>query len=381
MLPESALPRPGRGPGGPPVRGWGQPSGLGVPSRLSSGYAMDAADALKSVLHQWINQRHQALLEKVMVTWQDSMAALEPDDALLAEIQKAAPAPELQDDLFAPSSSDLGAELGKAIDAMEAAPSQAEVLKALLEGLHPFAERSALFVVKQGIANLYAARGFETEGPKLGAPIMPTAKSEALLAGRLNSLRETAETYGALLVPLSRFEASDALVLPLRLRRRAVAMLMVDSGLRQVLEHPAEVRALAHVAESCLSYLAGLKEEDRGGAAEATPHQPTQQIVQPIQDSAPPLDPKVRATAERLARVLVGDIELYFPQKVTQGQQTGNLYAVLKEELDRSRATFIDRFGEDTEAHHRIFSTTIIQQLCGGEVARLGPAPWAPKPG
>jgi len=340
---------------------------------------MDASDALKSVLHQWINQRHQALLERVMVTWQDSMAGLEPDDALLAELQKASPAAAPPDDLFATSSADLGAELGKAIDAMEAAPSQAEVLKALLEGLHPFAERSALYVVKQGIANLYAARGFETEGPKLGAPIMPTPKAEALLAGRLHSVRETGETYGSLMVPLSRFEASDALVLPLRLRRRAVALLMVDSGLRQALEHPAEVRALAHVAESCLSYLAGLREEDRG-PAEAGPHQPTQQIVQPIQDSAPPLDPKVRATAERLARVLVGDIELYFPQKVTQGQQSGNLYGVLKEELDRSRATFIDRFGEDTEAHHRIFSTTIVQQLCGGDVARLGPAPWAPRP-
>ncbi len=340
---------------------------------------MDASDALKSVLHQWINQRHQALLERVMVTWQDSMAGLEPDDALLAELRKAAPAADPPDDLFATAPADLGAELGKAIDAMEAAPSQAEVLKALLEGLHPFAERSALYVVKQGIANLYAARGFETEGPKLGAPIMPTPKAEALLAGRLHSVRETGETYGSLMVPLSRFEASDALVLPLRLRRRAVALLMVDSGLRQALEHPAEVRALAHVAESCLSYLAGLREEDRG-PAEAGPHHPTQQIVQPIQDSAPPLDPKVRATAERLARVLVGDIELYFPQKVTQGQQSGNLYGVLKEELDRSRATFIDRFGEDTEAHHRIFSTTIVQQLCGGDVARLGPAPWAPKP-
>jgi hypothetical protein len=314
-----------------------------------------------------------------MITWQDGMSALEPDEVLLEELRKALPTPELQDDLFAPSLQDQGIELGRAIDAMEAAPSQAEVLKALLEGLHAFAERSALFVVKQGIANLYAARGFETEGPKLGAPVMPTPKLEALLAGRLHSLRETGEAYGSLLVPLGRFEASDALVLPLKLRRRAVALLLVDSGLRQAIEHPSEVRALAHVAESCLSYLAGLKEEERPPSAEAAPHLQTQQIVQPIQESAPALDPKIRATAERLARVLVGDIELYFPQKVTQAQQTGNLYAALREELDRSRATFIDRFGEDVETQHRIFSGTIIQQLCGGDPIRLGPAPWSPR--
>ena len=363
MLPESAVPD----------------CGLGVPSRFSLGYAMDSSDSLKSVLQQWINQRHQSLLEKVMVTWQDGMSALEPDAELIEELKKAGPAPEPQEELFGSAPSDLGEQLGRAIDAMEAAPSQAEVLKALLEGLHPFVERCALFVVKQGIANLYAARGFETEGPKLGAPVMPTPRIEALLSGKLHCLRETGEAYGSLLVPLSRFEASDALVLPLRLRRRAVAMLLVDSGLRQAIDHPAEVRALAHVAEASLSYLAGAKEEDRTVSAESLPHQPTQQIVQPIQEAAPPLDPKVRATAERLARVLVGDIELYFPQKVTQGQQSGNLYTVLKEELDRSRATFIDRFGEDTESHHRIFSSTIIQQLCGGDLARLGPAPWAPK--
>lgn len=341
---------------------------------------MDSFDPMKSVLHQWINQRHQALIEKVMVAWQNSMSSLEPDETLVEELRKVLPAPEPSEDLFAPTSENLGAELGRAIDAMEAAPSQAEVLKALLEGLHPFVERCALFVVKQGIANLYAARGFETESPKLGAPVMPTAKLEALLSGKLHSLRETGEAYSSLLVPLSRFEASDVLVLPLRLRRRAVAMLLVDSGLRQAIDHPSEIRALAHVAESCLSYLSGQKEEDRVGSVEATPHQQTQQIIQPIQEAAPPLDPKIRATAERLARVLVGDIELYFPQKVTQGQQNGNLYAVLKEELDRSRATFLDRFGEDVETQHRIFSGTIIAQLCGGDPARLGPAPWCPKP-
>jgi len=170
-----------------------------------------------------------------------------------------------------------------------------------------------------------------------------------------------------LLVPLGRFEASDALVLPLKLRRRAVALLLVDSGLRQEIDHPSEVRALAHVAESCLSYLAGLKDE------------PPPPVAPPISVEVPLLDPKIRATAERLARVLVGDIELYFPQKVTQAQQTGNLYAALREELDRSRATFIDRFGEDIETQHRIFSGTIIQQLCGGDPARLGPAPWSPR--
>ena len=337
---------------------------------------MDASDAQKSVLRQWVHQRHQALLEIVMSSWQEGMKALEPDEALMDEFRNAgggAPA----EDLFAKGN--LGAELGQAIDGMENAPSQGEVLRALLEGLHPFAERSALFIVKQGLPNLYAARGFDSDTPKLGAPVMPTPKLEALLGGKLHALRDTGEAYASMLVPLSRFEASEALILPLRLRRKAVALLLVDSGLRGTLEHPAEIRALAHTAEACLSFLAGHKEDEKTAPVEAPPHQPTAQIMQPIQESAPALDPKIRATAERLARVLVGDIELYFPQKLAQGQQQGNIYAPLREELDRSRATFVDRYGEDVENQHQIFANTIVQQLCGGDPARLGAATWAPR--
>jgi hypothetical protein len=102
---------------------------------------------------------------------------------------------------------------------------------------------------------------------------------------------------------------------------------------------------------------------------------PTQQVPEPI-EGGPTLDPKIRATAERLARVLVGDIELYFPQKVAQGRQQGNLYALLRDELERSRATFIDRFGEPVERQHRIFIQTVQAQLCEGIPSKLGPAPW-----
>jgi hypothetical protein len=89
------------------------------------------------------------------------------------------------------------------------------------------------------------------------------------------------------------------------------------------------------------------------------------------------LDPKTRAAAERLARVLVGDIELYFPAKVEQAKMQGNLYGLLREELERSRHTFLERFGEELEARYAIFKQTVVAQLCDGEPAKLGKAPWA----
>jgi hypothetical protein len=88
------------------------------------------------------------------------------------------------------------------------------------------------------------------------------------------------------------------------------------------------------------------------------------------------LDPKVRSAAERLARVLTGDIELYFPAKVAQARTTGNLYGLLRDELERSRQTFLDRFGPELEKDHGIFQETVVSLLCDGDVAKLGATPW-----
>ena len=88
------------------------------------------------------------------------------------------------------------------------------------------------------------------------------------------------------------------------------------------------------------------------------------------------LDPKTRSAAERLARVLTGDIELYFPAKVAQARATGNLYGLLRDELERSRQTFLDRFGADLEKDHHIFKDIVVALLCDGDASKLGATPW-----
>ena len=86
-----------------------------------------------------------------------------------------------------------------------------------------------------------------------------------------------------------------------------------------------------------------------------------------------------RTNAERSARVLVGDIELYFPAKVVQGKAQKKLYALLRDELERSRASFTERYGADLEENYNIFHKTVIQQLCEGDPTLLGPVPWSTK--
>jgi hypothetical protein len=204
---------------------------------------------------------------------------------------------------------------------------------------------------------------------------------ESVIQGRDPFLGKSGPAYSALLATLSRFEAADVRILPLRLRRKTVALLLVDSGLRQVIDHPSHVRALAHTAEATLSYLAGLKEDEKTAVpVDAHPSMPTQRIQETIPEpAAAPLDPKIRANAERSARVLVGDIELYFPNKVTQGRQKGNLYTALRDELDRSLASFVERYTAEVENQYHIFYQTVVQQLCEGDPAKLGQTPWSPR--
>jgi hypothetical protein len=341
-------------------------------------------EPLKQMIHKWVNDRHQALLEQVMMTWEEGMGRLNPDDAFLGQIQELLappPAPPAPEDPFPDIVSDTEKDLGAALNLIEASSSQGEVLKRLLEGLQPFVERSALFVIKQGIASLFATRGFESDLPKPGAPVVPPPPLEELIQGRVPVIDAPGPAYLSLLTILSRFEASDVRILPLRLRRKTVALLLVDSGLRQVIDHPNHVRALTHTAEATLSFLAGLKEDEKSAATtESHPSMPTQRVVEPIPEPpVAPLDPKIRANAERSARVLVGDIELYFPNKVVQGRQKSNLYAALRDELDRSLASFVERYTTEVENQHHIFYQTVVHQLCEGDATKLGPAPWAPR--
>lgn len=357
-------------------------------------------DTLRGLVENWVNQKNQSLLEEVIATWQLAMDRFHPDEALLEKLRQALPAPSPVDS----ETTGATAAFASALDLVEGAPSQSDLLKRLLDGLGPLVERSALFIVKQGLASFYAHRGFEANAPLRTGAVVPPPDLEQVIQGLGRSLRRKGAGYSALLSVLSPYEASDFVVLPLRHKRKTVALLLVDSGLRQKLDHPELVRALVLAASAALGSLAAGKDEPTHPmpasppALPATPSRapasalpppppsipssqssaPTQMVPEPIEPAmAAELDPKTRAAAERLARVLVGDVELYFPAKVAQARSQGNLYGLLRDELERSRATFVERFGEDTEAQHRIFTSTVVNQLCEGEASKLGPAPWA----
>lgn len=395
-------------------------------------------DALRDALAAWLEGRKQVVQEELAATIQLSLERLDPDEALLARIAEAFPDP---------GAGAAAAEeaMGKALDGMAAAGSQAECLQRMLDGLALMTPRSAVFIVKQGILNLYAWRGFDSENPKSGTPVVPPPDLLDLVMGRGDGLETPGPGYQALLAALSPLRAPMMRVLPLRLKRRTVAIVLADSGSHSGISHPHLVRALVQCGAAALGNLGAAAPEDRVSVTQQVPEVPaamptmpvsmpplpplppmpaipapplpiTAADLPPIPMELPPLpvgpssstgpvpmsalppapaltvpqspmeitnpglgiglDPKVRSAAERLARVLTGDIELYFPAKIAQARATGNLYGLLRDELERSRQTFLDRFGPQLESDHHIFRDTVVGLLCDGDPAKLGTTPW-----
>ena len=334
--------------------------------------------ALRTRLEAWLNQQNQTLLEEVMATWQQTLLQFRPDEALVLDLHAAA-----TEGLTAQPRGDSEAPLGAALDLLEGATSQSDLLRRLMDALAPLVERSALFILKQGLASVYNHRGFEAETSHRTNAVVPPPELEALIQGLTRSIRHKGPAYTALVAPLSAFEAAEVAIFALHHKRKTVALLLVDSGLRSSLDHPQLVRSLVLGTSALLAALAAAQDQQApapGPEPSSIPahHAPTQVVPETIEPfHATELDPRTRAAAERLARVLVGDVELYFPEKVAKSQAQGNLYGLLRDELERSRANFVERFGEDVEVQHRIFTTTVIQLLCNGDKARLGAAPWA----
>ena len=331
-------------------------------------------DALRGRLDGWLERQRQAILDEATAAWRGALSRLQPDEALLAGLAESAPpAP-------APNPSQGEQRLAAALDLVECATSQGDLLRRLLEALAPLAPRCALFILRQGQPFLYSQRGFGDQAAAKAGGVPPTPELEDLIQGLSPSLRHRSPGYTALVSPLSDFEAADIAIFPLRHRRKTVALLLVDSDLLPRLPHPELVRALVLATSALLASLAAGKEEEPKAALARPPPAPAPIQAAPAEPTAAPaasLDPQTRAAAERLARVLAEDLELYFPAQVAQARSQGNLYPLLRNELDRSRATFVERFGEDIENNYRIFTTTLIHQLCNDDASRLGPAPWA----
>lgn len=76
--------------------------------------------------------------------------------------------------------------------------------------------------------------------------------------------------------------------------------------------------------------------------------------------------------ARRFARLLVSEIKLYNEQKVAEGRSQNDLYARLREYIDRSREMYGKRVKPEVAQKYDYFHQELVNTLAEGDVAKLG---------
>jgi hypothetical protein len=89
-------------------------------------------------------------------------------------------------------------------------------------------------------------------------------------------------------------------------------------------------------------------------------------------DDLPPEEQELHRKAKRFAKLLVDEIKLYNQAKVAQGRQDRDLYKVLREDIEKSRATYDKRYGNTSVAPARYFDSEIVRILADNDRSLLG---------
>ena len=81
---------------------------------------------------------------------------------------------------------------------------------------------------------------------------------------------------------------------------------------------------------------------------------------------------EVHKKARRFAKLLVDEIKLYNQAKVVEGRANKDLYQRLKDDIDKSRATYDRRYGATSAAGANYFAQELIRILANDDPSLLG---------
>jgi len=324
--------------------------------------------------------------------------------------------PELTNLLGAPQNP--AEDLLKVISLIHAGTSQKEILRALLEGTSRYCGRAALFVVKAGSATGWQGRAFENDNLKdfcldVSAPLPARA-----LESRVAIRSSTAEMDPKFISQFGAPAEDEVLLFPLPLKDKIAALVYADAGRDGAGKLDAAALELLVAATSAWLEVASLrkqaaKEGTAEAAGEAPPapvaavpaysdpfagHSPTH-VVSPRPEVAPPVmaamapsaaaaaaapakdefaemsvqDAEIHRKAQRFARLLMDEIKLYNQAKLAEGRKNRDVYDHLKDDIEKSRATYHKRYGNTAAASKDYFVSELIRCLVDDDVSLLGP--------
>lgn len=290
--------------------------------------------------------------------------------------------------------------LNAAVASIADAGSQAEILKATLDGIAQFAARTALYVVKGGQLTGWQSRGFADEGAIKGSQLSASNG----LAGRAMNDREPVSAAAAefdqdFVNTHGNPADGNATVLPLVVREKVSALVYVDAGAEGRADLSA-VRVLVRTAAMWLEILALRKLAGSATEAEAPTAVASAAVAEPSPAPEPPPmaaaaaapipsapaasagsadlsglsseDQEVHKKAKRFAKLLVDEIKLYNQKKVEEGKKNRDIYTRLKEDIDKSRQTYEKRWGSSAAASANYFQAELVRILADSDASLMG---------
>ena len=321
----------------------------------------------------------------------------------------------------------------KAVAAIQAGTTQREILRALLDNMVRYSGRAALFVIKSGAAAGWQSRGF-AKGDE--DPVKDFALDAAAgIAGRALQSRTvfagTAEEMDTRFISQFGAPADDqVLLLPLVLKEKVAALVYADAGSDAGGKMDAAALELLVLTASAWLEVTSLRKQSQKEAMAAGPaiekaesavasvhqapafsdpfasHAPkhaaaaaagagvaeTAAVMEVVAVSAPPdaplaaapqvpahvdaaftpEDADTHAKAQRFARLLVDEIKLYNQAKVAEGRKHKDLYDRLKDDIEKSRATYQKRYGNTAAASGDYFSHELVRSLAEDDRSIMG---------
>lgn len=85
-----------------------------------------------------------------------------------------------------------------------------------------------------------------------------------------------------------------------------------------------------------------------------------------------PEEKKEHESAKRFARLLVQEIALYHPEEVERARSEKNILALLKDDIEKSREAYEQRFQKPSIRKRDYFNKALIQYLANGDPSLLG---------
>lgn len=311
--------------------------------------------------------------------------------------------------------------LVQSLAGIHAASTQKEILKALLDAGTSYASRVALFVVKGGAATGWQARGLGDDDLIKDFPLdMASGPASHAYQNRVAAPANIAEMDRRFVKQFGGPSNEQILILPLVLKDKVAALLYADGGAESLLD-PGSLEVLVMATSAWLEVASLRKQAQQKEAIESVPMAPppvaapmhtVSSYSDPFASHAPkhiakapepepaaevvevavsaasasaaaapaadpfaglsPEDADTHRKAQRFARLLVDEIKLYNQAKVNEGRRNKDLYDRLKEDIEKSRATYTKRYGSTAAASGDYFQREVVRSLAEDDLSVMG---------